>query len=145
MIQLTDNPIHPRDLIEAVSSPEIGAIATFFGTVRAHNAGKSVTAVEYHAYPSMAVKKLEQIAEETRRGFGVDRIAIVHRVGRLSVGEMSVAIAVGSAHRRDALGAAAYAIERIKQTVPIWKKEVYADGTAWLEPEPVFGASGSNS
>jgi molybdopterin synthase catalytic subunit len=145
MIRVTPDPILPQALVEWAVAPENGAVATFFGTVRARNAGKEVRAVEYHAYPSMAVKKLDQIAEEMRRGFGALRIAIAHRVGRLSVGETSVAIAVSAAHRREALGAVAYAIERIKQVVPIWKKEIYADGTAWLEPEPVAEVPPSQS
>ena len=136
MIRVSPDPIRPPEVIEWVSSADYGAIATFFGTVRAKNAGKRVTAVEYHAYSKMAERKLEQIADEMRRGFGVLRVALVHRIGHLELGEMSVAIAVGSEHRREALGAVAYAIERIKREVPIWKKEFYADGTAWLEAEP---------
>jgi molybdopterin synthase catalytic subunit len=136
MIRVSQDPIHSSELVEWASSTDHGAVATFFGTVRARNAGKTVTAVEYHAYPTMAERKLEQIADEMQRGFGALRIAIVHRIGHLAVGETSVAIAVGSEHRREALGAVAYAIERIKREVPIWKKEIYADGTAWLEPEP---------
>jgi molybdopterin synthase catalytic subunit len=114
----------------------MGAIATFFGTVRIQNAGKDVVAVEYHAYPAMAEKMLEEIGREMERGFGPLRVALVHRIGRLGVGEISVGIAAAAPHRHQALGAVAYAIERLKQRVPVWEREFYSDGSAWLEPAP---------
>jgi molybdopterin synthase catalytic subunit len=133
MVGIVQERIEPRDLVARVSGPEVGGIATFFGTVRDHNAGRAVVAVEYHAYPSMAEKILGEIGEEMRRGFGTLRLALVHRVGRLEIGEISVGIAAGAPHRHEALGAVAYAIERVKQAAPIWKREIYADGLAWLE------------
>ena len=123
-------------LYRACSGEEVGALASFVGTVRRENAGRRVTAVEYHAYPAMAERVLGKIGDELRRGYGPLRVALVHRVGRLAIGEASVAIVVGSAHRHAALGAVAHAIERIKQAAPIWKKEFYEDGSSWLEPAP---------
>jgi len=130
------------DLIAAVSGREVGGLATFCGTVRKENAGKSVAAVEYYAYAAMAEKVMQGIGEEIRKGYGAPRVAMVHRVGRLEIGEVSVAIAVGAPHRREAISAVAYAIERLKQVVPVWKKEFYADGSAWLEPTPIVAPVG---
>ncbi|HEU5179695.1 MAG TPA: molybdenum cofactor biosynthesis protein MoaE [Candidatus Polarisedimenticolia bacterium] len=129
-------PILLDALMAACSGEDVGALASFVGTVRRENAGRRVTAVEYHAYPAMAEKVLRGIGQEMLRGYGPLRIALIHRVGRLAIGEASVAIVVGSAHRHAALGAVAYAIERIKQAAPIWKKEFYEDGSSWLEPAP---------
>ena len=136
LVRVSGEGIVLEALVGACSGEEVGALASFVGTVRRENAGRRVTAVEYHAYPAMAERILRQIGEEMRRGFGPLRIALVHRVGRLAIGEASVAIVVGSAHRHAALGAVAYAIERIKQAAPIWKKEFYEDGSSWLEPAP---------
>ena len=134
MIRIAEEVIDPRELVQAVSGEAVGGIATFFGTVRAENAGKEVVAVEYHAYPAMAERMLEKIGREMETGFGVLRVALVHRTGRLEVGEISVGIAAGAPHRHQALGAVAYAIERVKLAAPVWKHEYYRDGSAWLEP-----------
>jgi molybdopterin synthase catalytic subunit len=134
--RIVTDPIDIAEWVAAVSVPEVGGIATFCGIVRNQNAGRAVLAVEYHAYPAMAEKAMRAIGEEILRGFGVQRLGMAHRVGRLGVGEVSVIIAAGAPHRHEALGAAAYAIERLKQVVPIWKKEFYEDGSAWLEPRP---------
>ena len=136
MFRILEGVLSSAEILSHVSGPEVGAVASFLGTVREDNAGKQVLAVEYHAYPAMAEKVMGQIGEEVARGYGPLRIAIVHRVGRLAVGEISVVIAVGAAHRHEALGAVAYAIERVKQVVPLWKKEHYRDGSVWLEPAP---------
>ena len=136
MYRIVTEPIDIAEMVASVSAPEVGGIATFCGTVRSQNAGRAVVAVEYHAYPAMAEKVMRAIGEEILRGYGVRRVRMVHRVGRLEVGEISVAIAVAASHRREALGAAAHAIEQLKQVVPIWKKEFYEDGSAWLDPLP---------
>ncbi len=136
MYRIVDHPIDVPRVIAAVEGEGIGGIATFSGSVRVSNAGKSVVAVEYQAYPTMAERVMREIGEEIRRGHGPVKVAMVHRIGRLRVGEVSVVIAVGSPHRHDSLAGVAYAIERLKQVVPIWKKEFYADGSAWLEPAP---------
>ena len=141
MFRVMEGILSPSEVLLHVSGPEVGAIATFVGTVRDENAGKRVVAVEYHAYPAMAERILAQIGEEVGKGFGPLRMAIFHRIGRLAVGETSVVVAAGAAHRHQALGAVAYAIERVKQVVPIWKKEHYQDGAVWLEPAGVPSTS----
>jgi molybdopterin synthase catalytic subunit len=133
MFRIVERPIDLPGLLRLVADEEAGAIATFVGVVRRRNAGKRVIAVEYEAYPAMAEKVLAKIGEEVARSFGPLKIAVEHRVGRLEVGEASVAIVVSAAHRREALSAVTYAIERVKQIAPIWKKEWYEDGTQWLD------------
>ena len=127
--------LDPRLTESLVVHPGAGAIATFIGTVRNHGRGREVTHLEYEAYAPAAELALEQIGEEIRERWGVDRVAIAHRVGSLGIGEASVVISVASAHREAAFDACRYAIERIKEIVPIWKKEHYADGAAWLGSE----------
>ena len=127
--------LDPRLPESLVAHPGAGAIATFIGTVRDHGRGREVTHLEYEAYAPAAELTLEQIGEEIRERWGVDRVAIFHRVGSLKIGEASVVISVASAHRDAAFEACRYAIERIKEIVPIWKKEHYADGAAWLGSE----------
>jgi len=133
MHRIAEGAIDPAELLRAVSAEEVGGIATFFGTVRLQNAGKRVVAVEYQAYRAMAERVLGEIGEEMRRDHGALRIALVHRIGRLDVGEISVGIAAGAPHRREALASVAHAIERIKQSLPVWKREYYTDGSAWIE------------
>jgi molybdopterin converting factor subunit 1 len=128
-------PIDPRAVEQLVEHPGAGAIVTFVGRVRDHARGKSVTAIDYEAYPEAAERMLETIGREIAERWGIDRTAIVHRTGMLEVGEASVAIAVASPHRDEAYAASRYAIERIKEIVPIWKREHYADGAAWIGSE----------
>lgn len=128
-------PIDARALESLVAHPGAGAIATFSGTVRDHGRGLAVTHLEYEAYPPAAERMLAQIGDEIHERWGLDGVAIVHRVGTLAVGETSVVISVASAHRDAAFDACRYAIERIKEIVPIWKKEHYADGAFWLGSE----------
>jgi len=138
---------HPLDLLEAtrfVSGEEAGGIASFVGIVRKENHGKKVVAVEYQAYSSMAEKVMRRIGEEIGRDLGPLRIAMIHRTGRLMVGEASVIIVAGATHRREALSAVSRAIERLKREVPIWKKEFYEDGSDWLEPAPGEGGPPAN-
>lgn len=137
MFVVTREPLDPARLVEAVRRDESGAVVLFYGVVRNHNEGRRVQYLEYDAYERMAEKKLREVADETKRRFPVDDIAIAHRVGRLEVGETSLLVAVSSAHRADAFEAAHYCVDRIKQVVPIWKKEVWEDGSAWLEGHPV--------
>jgi molybdopterin synthase catalytic subunit len=132
LFEITAGPLSLDALAAAVGQTSSGAIASFLGIVRGHARGRRVDHLEYDAYPEMAVGKMRQIAEEIRGRWPVDRVAIVHRVGRLGVGEASVAIAVASPHRAEALQACAYAIERLKEIVPIWKKEVWSDGAEWI-------------
>lgn len=128
-------PLDARELEALVAHPGAGAIATFTGTVRDSGRGKVVTHLEYEAYAPAAELALVQIGEEIQARWGVDRVAIAHRTGSLQIGEASVIIAVASPHRDAAFAACRYAIERIKETVPIWKKEHYVDGAIWVGSE----------
>ncbi|MGE5620462.1 MAG: molybdenum cofactor biosynthesis protein [Sphingomonadaceae bacterium] len=130
--EITDEPIDVNKVVEAVRSDEDGAVVTFVGTVRNENRGKKVLYLEYEAYPEMAAGKMREIGEEIASRWGLHHVAIVHRVGRMEVGEASVVIAVAAPHRDVAFEACRYAIDRLKETVPIWKKEAYADGEVWL-------------
>ncbi len=133
LYRIDDRPLDLQEAIRAVAGPDRGAIATFVGTTRDHHGGRAVRFLEYHAYPVMAESVLRDIGREVEARFGTPHVAILHRVGRLDVGEPSVVVAVAAAHRREALAACAHAIERVKESAPIWKKEHYADGAAWIE------------
>jgi molybdopterin synthase catalytic subunit len=133
LCRILDSTIDPAEAVRAVQGPDRGAIATFAGVVRDHHAGRRVEKLEYHAYTAMAERILHDVALEAERRFGTPHIAILHRVGALEVGETSVFIAVASAHRREALAACAFIIDRVKSTAPIWKKEFYAGGAVWIE------------
>jgi molybdopterin synthase catalytic subunit len=110
-----------------------GAVATFLGLVRNHNAGRSVRYLEYEAYEPLALKAFDRIAGEVAARWPSVRLALHHRIGRLAIGEASVAIAASSAHRADAFAACRYAIERVKQIAPIWKREFFEGGDVWIE------------
>lgn len=133
MFSIVQEPIDVEQLIQAVGDPGAGAICTFLGVVRDNNLGREVDYLEYEAYPEMAVPAMERIAEEVRERWDVIHVSMVHRVGRLEIGEASVGIAVSSPHRAEAFEACHYAIDRLKESVPIWKKEVWADGEEWIE------------
>jgi molybdopterin synthase catalytic subunit len=136
MFRLTREPIDYHLLTESVRRPECGAVVTFLGTVRDLTGDKVTTALEYEAYPGMAEKKLAEIEAETRARWPIGDIMLVHRVGHLAVGEISVAVAVSCPHRHQAFDACCHAIDRLKEIVPIWKKENWADGTTeWVHPE----------
>jgi molybdopterin synthase catalytic subunit len=113
-----------------------GALCLFVGLVRDHNRGRTVVRLEYEAYEEMALPLMEEIAAETRRRWPVTDVRIVHRLGSLDVGEPSVAVAVASPHRDEAFAACRYAIDTLKATVPIWKKEFYSDGQEWQDERP---------
>ena len=131
--QVTSEPLDPQRLVEAVRRDESGALALFYGVARNHSEGRRVRALEYDAYPSMAEKKLREVAEEVRARWPITGIGVLHRVGRLAIGETSLLVAVSAAHRREAFEACHYAVDRIKQIVPIWKKEIWEDGDgAWV-------------
>jgi len=132
MFRVTDNPINLQELVDCVTDPEAGAIVTFIGTTRNNNEGRKVIALDYEAYPEMAEKELTRLGEEARRKWQICRMAIVHRVGPVQITEPSVMIAVSAAHREAAFAACRFAIEEIKKTVPIWKKEVYEGGEIWI-------------
>ncbi len=130
--EITEKPIRLQDLIDKVIRREAGAITTFIGTVREWTAGKRTVSLMYEAYEAMAVKKLEQIVREAKERWPGTEMAITHRVGKLEISETAVVIAVSAPHRRDAYEANEYAIERIKEIVPIWKKEVYENEEVWV-------------
>ena len=129
---LTNEPIEINDVITKVVRPEAGAISTFIGTVREFTEDKRTLYLEYQAYVPMAEKKLAEIADEINQKWADTETAIAHRIGRLDISEVAVAIAVSTPHRKDAFAASRYAIERIKEMVPIWKKEHWEDGTLWI-------------
>jgi molybdopterin converting factor subunit 1 len=139
LFRVTREPITTDEVVRAVIQPHTGAVASFVGTVRNVSDGRAVAYLEYEAYEDMAVGKMQQIAGEIRvRWPRVAEVAIVQRIGRLEVGEMAVVIAVSSGHRDEGcFEACRYAIDRLKQIVPIWKKEVGPDGAAWIEGEYV--------
>ncbi|MBM4265120.1 MAG: molybdenum cofactor biosynthesis protein MoaE [Deltaproteobacteria bacterium] len=132
MLRLTREPIRIDDLLSAVGDPAAGAVVLFVGTTRDHNDGRRVERLEYEAYPGMAEKEIERIAEEATARWPIARIAVVHRTGVVPIGDASVAIAASSAHRADAFAAARFTIDRLKELVPIWKKEFFDGGAVWI-------------
>ncbi len=135
LFRVQSEPLDPRQVESCVADPSAGAIVTFVGTVRDHGRGQRVVQLDYEAYAPAAEGMLRQIGDEIRARWGLDNVAIVHRVGSLAVGEASVVISVASSHRDAAFEASRYAIERIKEIVPIWKKEHYHDGAVWVGSE----------
>jgi molybdopterin synthase catalytic subunit len=135
MIRLTTELIDHHALTEAVRLPGCGAVVTFLGTVRDLTDGRVTVALDYEAYPVMAEKKMAEIERETRQRWPVGEMMMVHRLGHLDVGDVSVAVAVSCPHRAQAFEACRHAIDRLKELVPIWKKENWADGrTEWVHP-----------
>ena len=133
LFDVTADPLDAGRLMAAVAAADCGAVATFVGIVRDHNAGRRVLWLVYEAYEPLARKALARIGEEAAAHWPSVRLAIHHRVGRLAIGDASVAIAAASPHRADAFAACRYAIERIKQIVPIWKHEHFDGGAVWIE------------
>jgi molybdopterin synthase catalytic subunit len=132
LFEITPNPISADEVIARLADPAVGAIATFVGVVRGETDGKETLYLEYEAYPDMAEATLAQIGDEIQqRSPSIRQVAIVHRTGRMEVGEIATVIAVSAAHRPEVFDALRYAIDRLKQIVPIWKKEVWANGEAW--------------
>jgi len=133
MFEITREPLDPAPLVAAVRRDDSGAVTLFYGVVRNENLGRAVHYLEYDAYPEMAIKKMREVAEEIQTRFPVTGIGILHRIGRLEIGETSLLVAVSSGHRKESFEACHYAVDRIKQIVPVWKKEVWEDGSAWVE------------
>ncbi len=135
-VKITREPLDEaavRELERLVTHSGAGAIVTFQGVVRDNARGKRVRSLEYDAYPEMAEEQMRQIAAEVTRRWETDAIAMVHRIGRLEIGECSVVVVVACPHRGEAFDACRYAIDTLKATVPIWKKEAYEDGEEWVE------------
>ena len=131
-VWITRDPIEINDVIKKVIRPEAGAVNTFIGTVREFTKGKRTLYLEYQAYVSMAEKKLAEICDEIDQKWGNVQTVIAHRTGQLNISDIAVVIAVSTPHRKDAFEASRYAIERIKEIVPIWKKEHWEDGEMWI-------------
>lgn len=132
MFEIVKEPISIEEITNKVIRNEAGAVTTFIGTVREFTYGKRTLSLEYQAYEKMAVKKLEQIGKEINERWNDSKVAITHRIGKLDITEIAVVIAVSTPHRKDAYAANEYAIERIKQIVPIWKKEIWENGESWI-------------
>ena len=135
IIELVRKPIETCEISARLKAPQDGAIVVFEGIVRNESAGRRTLYLEYEAYEAMALKQMGVIASEMRNQFGADSLALVHRLGRLEIGETSVLIAVTSPHRRAAFEACRYGIDTLKRTVPIWKKEYFEDGVVWAQGE----------
>ena len=133
LITITHKPLDRAELVETVTHPSVGGIVVFEGVVRDNARGKQVRYLEYDVYPEMAVAQIREIIAEAERRWGVTRIAVAHRVGRLEIGEASVIIVVASPHRGEAFEACRYIIDTLKTSVPIWKKEVATSGEEWVE------------
>jgi molybdopterin synthase catalytic subunit len=132
MLKIVEQKIDVQEVIDSVLSPECGAVAVFIGTVRNNSNGKRVTGILYEGYRSMAEKTLNMIAGEISKKWKPSRVSIVHRIGKLKVGEPSVVIAVGTPHRKEAFEACRFAIEEIKKQLPVWKQEFYKNGKGWV-------------
>lgn len=133
MIRLQEAPIDVQAAIDSVRAPDRGGIAVFLGTVRDHHRERAVTELEYHAYDRLAETELAAIVEDVRRETRVGAVSVIHRTGALVPGDVAVVVAAASAHRAEAFDACRKTIERLKRSVPIWKRERFEDGEAWIE------------
>jgi MoaE-MoaD fusion protein len=136
IVRLVRQPIQTQEIVEALKAPEDGAVVAFDGFVRDNFKGQKTLYLEYEGYEAMAWAKIREIVTQMHQKFAIRRVAIVHRLGRLEISETSVLIAVASAHRAAAFDACRYAIDTLKRTVPIWKKEFFVGGAVWAEGEP---------
>ena len=136
MIELTTKPLDVERAIKHVSAGSVGGIDLFIGTVRDLSKGKKVIALEFEAYEKMAISEFEKIAEQANTQWSIHKIAILHAIGRKEIGDLAVVIAVSAPHRDAAFKACRYIIDTLKQTVPIWKKEIFEDGEVWVAAHP---------
>jgi molybdopterin synthase catalytic subunit len=136
LVQLTREPIDAQSIAAALKHPEDGALAIFDGIVRNHTRGRRTLYLDYEAYEQMALQQMQQLAAEAIEKFPIRQAALVHRLGKLEIGETSVLIAAASAHRAAAFDACRWLIDTLKKTVPIWKKEYFEDGAVWADGEP---------
>jgi MoaE-MoaD fusion protein len=135
LIALVRKPIETSEIVAQLKAPADGAVTVFEGIVRNHSGGRPTLYLEYEAYEQMAMAKMREIGDQMREKFSIRRFAMIHRLGRLEIGETSVLIVVCSAHRAAAFDACRYGIDTLKKTVPIWKKEFFRDGAVWAEGE----------
>lgn len=136
LIKISDKPLDSQEVIDLVASPDAGAIDVFIGTVRNSTQNKSVQRLEFESYDSMAIKEISKIIEKASAKWPVIKMAVHHRKGILDIGDIAVIIAVSSPHRKAAFEACQFAIDTLKETVPIWKKEVFDDGEIWVASHP---------
>ena len=136
MIELDDHPLDVKKAIDHVSDGSVGGIDVFIGTVRDATKGKKVIGLEFEAYEKMAVSEFGKIVNQARKNWPIHKTAILHAVGKKKIGELAVVIAVSAAHRDAAFMACRYIIDTLKQTVPIWKKEIFEDGEVWVNAHP---------
>ncbi len=139
LIRVTPDFLDTAEAVAAVASPRAGAINVFLGIVRDNNLGRSVNYLDYEAYPTMAEKVMREIAQESITKFGFEDVAALHRTGRLEIGETSLLIAVSSGHRAESFEGGHWLVNEIKKRVPVWKKEVWADGESWVEGPESLG------
>lgn len=136
LVAVSSDPVDPAAVVAAVSAPDAGAVVLFVGTVRDHSPGRTgVTHLEYEAYDEQVIDKIVEVVTEVREKWPVTRVAAIHRVGELGVGEISVAVAVSSPHRADAFPAGRFLIDEIKARAPIWKKEHWPGGAEWVRED----------
>ncbi len=136
LIRVSTTPLDPAQVEDLVAAPGDGAHVLFGGAVRDRNRGRSVRGIRYEAYVAMATRVLVEIAAETEARFAVSTVAVHHRLGDLQVGDLAVVVAVGAPHRQAAFAACHHVIDELKARAPIWKKEIYTDGEAWISPNP---------
>ncbi len=139
MFRVTDAPLDTDEAMKAVADPAAGAIDIFLGVVRNENKGRAVQYLEYEAYPEMAEKVMREIADEARERFGLLHCAVMHRTGRLEIGETSLVVAISSGHRAESFEGGRWLVDEIKKRVPVWKKEVWTDGEEWIEGPESLG------
>ncbi|MFP8875532.1 MAG: molybdenum cofactor biosynthesis protein MoaE [Myxococcota bacterium] len=133
---LSEEPLVAEDAVARVSGPDAGGVVTFVGAVRDHARGRSIEHLEYEAYPEMALREMDKIVLEAGRRWPGCRVAIGHRTGRLEIGEIAVVIVAAAPHRAEAFEACRFAIDTLKESVPIWKREVATDGAYWVDDRP---------
>lgn len=139
LIRVTSDELRTDEAVAAVESPEAGAINVFLGVVRNNNIGRSVQYLEYDAYPSMAEKVMAELAGQAKERFGLIDVAVLHRTGRLEIGEISLLIVVSCGHRAESFEAGHWLVDEIKKRAPVWKKEVWDNGEAWVEGPESLG------
>ena len=139
LIRVTPDVLDTAEAVASVASSRAGAINIFLGVVRDNNLGRNVNHLDYEAYPTMAEKVMREIAEESVVRFGFEDVAVLHRTGRLEIGETSLLIAVSSGHRAESFEGGHWLVNEIKKRVPVWKKEVWADGESWVEGPESLG------
>lgn len=145
LVRITEDVLDPAEAIAAVADPGAGAIDVFMGVVRNSNLGRDVAYLEYDAYPPMAEKLLAELAQEAIDEYGLRKVAILHRIGRLEIGETSLLIALSSGHRAEAFAGGKWLVDEVKRRLPVWKKEVWSDGEEWIEGPESLGMRQSDA